>query len=127
MLMIPVDRLDEAGLRPVTVDDDLIQEIMNNPPEELNDNHRARQSTIETHIKTGKPKLLIRALRDLSWRERTDRLTNADKKLMDRIRKRLIKELSLNSADNRSATRYNLQKIIEEAMDNHAATMGVPQ
>lgn len=126
VVMIPYDRLEDVDLRPVTIDMEMVRELMLEEPTELHDHYRTRQSRIEDRIKGGEPNSLVTALRDLCWREHVDRLTKVDKQILKRIRKRLTKELALSASCKVGTMRHHLRQAIQEAMEahsqNHTAT-----
>lgn len=101
-------------------DIDLVSEIMDNEPMVLEEHHRARKAQLEQMIRSNKPKQLIRALRDLAWREHTEHLTNTDRRLMKRIRKKLHRELSVNPKLTLMGARQKINKIISMAIRKHA-------
>lgn len=116
-LMIPADQVEVEEIRPAMTDTQLIRQVMNNTPTHLDDNHRARQYAIEKKLKSGSPRQIAQVVRDLSWREITDHLTQTDSRLkMDAI-KRLIHELALN--DGALDIREQLSGIIDQAMNKH--------
>ena len=118
--MIPVDRMEEADLRPTMHDMTIIREVMAMTPEELSDHHRTRQNAIEELISTGKPRKLAQVLRDLSWRRHNDiKLTQTDKKLETRAQKRLLNELAVGMHLTLQTVSKRLSSIIVEAMIAH--------
>lgn len=119
LLMIPVSSIEENGLRPSTLTFDLIIDIMASNPEELDDHHRTRQGDIERRIKSGKSRAMVKALRDLCWRETRHRLTNADSRLRDRIQDKLVKELALRPSMTLRDAKARMTVIIQEAMRKH--------
>lgn len=120
-VMIPSEKVEEIGLRPIMVTETLIREVMSRQPVELSDNHRSRQADLEAKLKSRKPRLLLQALRDLDWRERTARLTNTDRKLKSSVQKRLIQEFALQAGEQ---ARTRIQEIILQAMDQHLQAVG---
>lgn len=120
-LMIPFESIDEDELRLAMDDTDIIEEVLNAEPQELADNYRSRQATIKDKLKTRDPRELAEALRDLSWLERTHKLTNTDSRLRERVVKALARELSLRPRMSLTTARQRIQTLVKEAMDKHAA------
>ena len=117
--MIPVDRVESSNLRDAVTDLQLFEKIMFTLPEELPDSHRVRQAKLESVLKTGKPRQLIRTLRDLCWKEWSHKLTSTDSHLRGKIHKRLVNELSADPSMTIQQIRQNISNIIESAMLKH--------
>lgn len=94
-LMIPVDSLDEGEIRLALTDTGIIERVMMQAPEELDENYRARQATIRQMLRTRNPRRLAQALRDLTWHEHREHLTNTDKQLRDEVLQSLADEMAL--------------------------------
>ncbi|MCA9913570.1 MAG: hypothetical protein KC496_09490 [Anaerolineae bacterium] len=94
-LMIPTDSLDEEEIRPALTDTGMIEHVMMQKPEELDENYRARQATIRQMLRTRNPRRLAQALRDLTWHEYREHLTNTDKQLRDEVLQSLADEMAL--------------------------------
>ncbi len=119
-VMIPDERIEEAGLRAAIVDARLIRRVMGKAPNELPDDYRTRQSHIRQQIASGDPRQMLQALRDLCWYERRHRLTSVDARLKSRIQLLLTYELAVKSALDVEAARQRLNRIIRQAMQGHA-------
>ncbi len=119
MLYIPQDSVDDSRLRYALDDTSLIKTVMENDPQELADNHQVRRTNIEKKIKSSNPRDVIQALRDLTWRERTDKLTGTDKNLRDNALERLVNELTLSTSMTVEKVHTRINHIIDEAMSNH--------
>lgn len=120
-LLIPEDQVDEAELRHALNDTLLIKSEMERPPEELTDNHQLRRTNIEKKIRNNNPKLVIQALRDLVWRQRTGKLTTTDKRLKDSALEQLISELVLSTPMTVDTAQAQVDQIIDNAMQQHLA------
>ena len=93
-VMIPIDAAD-IDIRPAIQNIDVIEEIFSSPPTELSDDYRARQAKIEKKIKTREPEAMAQALRDLAWREHTDKLTSVELKMKTKLMKMLSREMAV--------------------------------
>jgi RNA polymerase-interacting CarD/CdnL/TRCF family regulator len=120
-LMIPEDRLEQAGLRFPLRDASRIQAVMEEPPQPLEDDPRARQLELEHKINSGDNEVLMRMLRDLCWREHTAKLSLRDKQLKDSALNKLLEELALDQSTTADAVKLMLEHIIENAMQKHLA------
>jgi len=94
-LMIPVDSLDEGEIRLALTDTEIIERVMMQEPEELDENYRARQAAIRQMLRTRNPRRMAQALRDLTWHEHREHLTNTDKQLRDEVLQSLADEMAL--------------------------------
>jgi hypothetical protein len=63
--------------------------------------------------------LLAEALRDLSWLEKTDKLTSRDSQLRDRVIKALAEELALRPNSNLETAKSWLQECVDSSMRYH--------
>lgn len=94
-VMIPVESADDMDIRPAIENFDVIEEIFSKAPIELSDDYRARQAKIEKEIKTRQPEAMAQALRDLAWREHTDKLTTVELKMKSKLMKMLSREMAV--------------------------------
>ena len=114
-LMLPVDRLDKLEIRPA-ISQKMIHEVMDGAPEPLDDDYRARHAHIKAVLKGGHPRQLLLMLRDLSWREKHQDLTTTDQRLQQSIRRRIVRELALQSSETLIDTRHTLQELIDQSL-----------
>ena len=81
-VMIPVDFATEMNIRPAISDLSIFERgIRRAARAELSDDYRSRQASIQKQIQTREPEAMATALRDLFWRERTDKLTSVEMKI----------------------------------------------
>lgn len=120
-VMIPVDRVEETGLREPIRDTGLIMQVMNTTPEVLTDDNHLRQTGIETRISSGSALLLIQVLRDLCWRETTQHLSPTDKKLKESVLAKLMQELAMNRTLIAATIKPSIETIIQQSMEMHLA------
>lgn len=121
MLMVPAENVNTEEIRLAMLDTHLIKSILQETPEPLANDHRARQNKLKAQLKTRDPKELARALRDLCWRERTDKLTFTDAQLKDMAFRLLAQELALNPAYALDSARTQINLLIDKAMKAHLA------
>jgi RNA polymerase-interacting CarD/CdnL/TRCF family regulator len=122
-VMIPVDYIEEAGLRSAVVDVRLLRRVLRKPPVELPSDYRVRQSHLRKKIASGDPRQIIQAVRDLCWYERQRKLTSVDAQLKARALLLLTYELAVKSALDVEAARKRLNKIIRQAMQGHEVAL----
>jgi RNA polymerase-interacting CarD/CdnL/TRCF family regulator len=120
--MIPVERVEDVGLREPIRDTTLIRQVMDSTPEKLDDDARTRQLGIEEKISSGNIQLLAQALRDLCWRETVMQLSPTDRKLKQNAVAKIVEELTLDPLLLTATAKTNIETIIEESMQMHLAT-----
>ncbi len=98
-VMIPVEAAIDMNIRPAIEDLSIIEEVFAAPPSQLSDDYRSRQATIQKQIQTREPDAMATALRDLFWREQTDKLTSVEIKMKSSIMKMLSHEIAVICAD----------------------------
>lgn len=94
-VMIPVETAEDMDIRPAIQNTDVIEEVFSKLPMELSDDYRARQSRIQKMINNREPGEMAQALRDLAWREYTDKLTAVEQKMKSRLMKMLSREMAV--------------------------------
>ena len=121
ILLIPEDAIEDAELRPALQDTHLIEHVMEARPDELHDNHRTRQGSIEKKLNSGQPVDIAQVLRDLTWRERTGKLTGTDRRLRKSALERLVVEVALGASQTSEAIQSRIDCIVDVAMQRHLA------
>ena len=124
-VMIPEDALKKSGLREAISSIKLVREIMFKEPRELDDDYRTRQANIRKRIESGGIRQLIQGVRDLCWREYCNYLTNTDKRLRERLLKRLQQEVTVAHEMSTLAVKQHISSIIDAALETHARTQGL--
>lgn len=116
-LMIPVDQVEETGLRRATIDPSDLYDILREEPSELDSDHRKRQSELAERIRSGDAILVTEALRDLAWREQIDSLTERDQKLKAEAEQLVIGELALQPGLDLESAAEELRQQIQGAIE----------
>ena len=98
-VMIPVEQATNMNIRPAVEDLSIFEEVFALPPAQLSDDYRARQAKIQKQIQTREPDAMAMALRDLYWREQTEKLTAVETKLKSQLIKMLSHEIAVICAD----------------------------
>ncbi len=122
-LMVQPEEVDPEEVRETLDDLNIIREVFNSKPQKLSDQHRSRQPRLQAKIRSNDPKKVAEALRDLVWRERVDRLTETDKRIMNNARRKLMQELKISPQV--SAANRKLNEIVEEAIHKHLDEAGL--
>jgi CarD family transcriptional regulator len=112
-LMVPVSRADELGLRLPVERPDHVMTVLNSKPETLSNDHRERQESISTDIRSGDVVKISEAVRDLAYRDRADRLTEADLKLYRAAQDLLVGELALSQDVDMDTAREQVTSVLE--------------
>lgn len=124
-VMIPENTVKASGLREAIGSIKLVREIMFNKPRELDDHYRVRQANIKKRIEEGGIRQLIQGIRDLSWREHYDRLTNTDKRLLARLIKKLQREVTVAHEMPKASVKTRILNIINSALETHTQRQGL--
>ena len=98
-VMIPVEAATDMNIRPAIEDLSIIEESFAAPPSQLSDDYRSRQASIQKQIQDRDPEAMATALRDLFWREQTDKLTSVELKIKSSLMKMLSHEIAVICAD----------------------------
>jgi CarD family transcriptional regulator len=112
-LMVPVSRADELGLRSPVEEPDHLLTMLTSEPEVLDNDHRVRQESISTDIRSGDVQRITEAVRDLAFRDREDRLTEADLKLYRQAQDLLAGELALSQDVDMETARHQVTSVLE--------------
>ncbi|MEO0564422.1 MAG: CarD family transcriptional regulator [Chloroflexota bacterium] len=118
-LMVQPEEVDLSEVRMTLKSMDLIRDVFESAPEALSDAHRSRQPKLQAKLRSNEPHKVAQVLRDLLYRQKTHGLTETDKRILDKARKKLMAELKLSPDINEASDK--LTEIIEEAMAKHIA------
>ena len=98
-VMIPVEAATDMNIRPAIEDLSIIEQAFALPPAQLSDDYRSRQASIQKQIQDRDPDAMATALRDLFWREQTDKLTSVELKIKSSLMKMLSHEIAVICSD----------------------------
>lgn len=95
-LLTPVDRSDELGIRkPVAKGERReLSKVFSGRPRKLSDDYRKRRSVIDQRLREGSYVEIGRVVRDLSCVETQGRATTGDRRMLQRAKGLLAKELA---------------------------------
>ena len=116
ILMIPVSKAEEIGLRSISQQAALSQvwNTLGATTETLPDDYKRRQEHIQEKLKTGDAIKVAEVIRDLSALKREDHLTSFDTKLLERAQQFLACEVALVEGMQVSEA----ERMISETLDN---------
>jgi CarD family transcriptional regulator len=112
-LMVPVARASELGLRLPIEKPKQMFKLLATKPELLSDDHRKRQELIDIDIKSGNVVRISEAVRDLAYRNKVHRLTEADTQLFNRAQDFLAGELALSQDVDLETARDQLRSALD--------------
>jgi CarD family transcriptional regulator len=94
---VPVRQVDLLGVRPVMSRAKMARVLatLRGRPGQLSEDYKERQARIREKLETGGPLRIAEILRDLTWLERSTRLTAADSALLARGRDFLAAEIAV--------------------------------
>ena len=124
-LLVPIEQAKEIGLRNAFDGLQSINDVLINEPAELDGNHKVRQSHVSDQLSSGDPQEVARALRDLEWRERVDKLTMRDMKLKEQARQLLAGELAAAEGTTMDAASQRIITLLTGAMEEHEEEIAV--
>ena len=112
-LMVPVSRASELGLRLPVERPDQVLNVLTSEPVSLSNDHRERQELINIDIRSGDVLKISEAVRDLAYREREAKLTEADLKLYRQAQDFLVGELALSQSVDIDTAREQVTSVLE--------------
>ena len=112
-LMVPVSRAVELGLRLPVDHPDKVLTVLASEPDTLSNDHRERQELINIDIRSGDVLKISEAVRDLAYRDRADKLTEADLKLYRQAQDFLAGELALSQDVDMETARHQVTSVLE--------------
>jgi CarD family transcriptional regulator len=112
-LMVPVDRAEVLGLRLPVEEPEEVLTMLTSQPTMLSNDHRARQELISTDIRSGDVVRITEAVRDLAYRDREARLTEADLRLYRQAQDLLVGELALSQDVDMDTARLQMTSVLE--------------
>lgn len=95
-LLTPVERSEQLGLRKPVAKGDRRQlsKVFSGRPRRLSEDYRKRRDSIDQRLREGSYVEVGRVVRDLTWVQRHRRATTGDRRLLQRAKELLAKELA---------------------------------
>jgi CarD family transcriptional regulator len=121
-LLTPVEKSDELGLRkPVAkADRSGLAKVFSGRPRKLSEDYRKRRGVIDQRLREGSFLEVGRVVRDLGWVESQGRATTGDRRMFQRAKELLAKELAASEG----ITEDEAMERIEAALDRRLAPRG---
>lgn len=119
-LRIPVDKIDDLGLRPVIRRSklDVIMETLRSEPNRLSKNNKQRQGGLREKLGAGYAIEIAEAVRDLTWHKELEHLTKADSDLLAWGQDLLTAELAVVTDSEVTEAKAKITSILSNAMAN---------
>ena len=116
-VMIPVDKVDEIGVRDVidAEEADNIIELLKGEKSKMSQNWNRRYRANQEKLKTGDIYEVGGVVRDLTIRDEEKGLSTGEKKMLSNARQILTSELVLA----KDSTEEEIKELIDEAFDNN--------
>lgn len=117
-MRIPVRKVDELKIRGVMSKEKLSQVLTTlcSMPQKLPSHFKARRLEVEALIQSGYPNKIAQAVRELTWREQSDRLNKIDTKLLSQGREMLIREIALVTGKDQNKARERIEHALAQAI-----------
>jgi CarD family transcriptional regulator len=116
-LMVPVSRASELGLRSPVERPEHVLTILSSEPGSLSNDHRERQESIGTELRSGDVQRISKVVRDMAFRDRADKLTEADLKLYRQAQDLLVGELAVSQDIDMDIAREQVTSVLD-ALDS---------
>jgi len=125
VLMVPVKTAQKIGLRPPLQQSDLtrIWGVLKDEPEALPTDHEQRYELLRGRLRDGDALHIAAALRDMAWREETERrLTKQGKQLYEESLSLLAGEVALIQDSDLSAAEAQIVRTLRDSLTIEAAS-----
>jgi CarD family transcriptional regulator len=119
-LMIPVDNVDNMGLRNV-IDRNKINEVfdvLNQEVEESNPNWNKRYRENMDKIRTGDIFIIADVVRELYYRDKEKGLSTGEKKMLSNAKQMIISEIALSTDENIENVTDKLDNFLDEIIES---------
>jgi CarD family transcriptional regulator len=114
---VPVRQIDFLGVRPVMSRAKMARVLatLRSRPSQLSEDYKERQALIKEKLETGGPLRIAEILRDLTWLERSARLTAADSALLARGRDFLAAEIAVVTGTEVASAKQAIDTALQDA------------
>ena len=114
-IWVPIDEVEQHSLRLPTTPEEFSSmiAILSSPGEELPIDRHQRQSQLQNQIKDGQLGSICRAVRDLRHLQRSKRLNDSERYLLDRSSQSLLTEWTYSLGISRSQAQQTLTNLLE--------------
>lgn len=125
VLMVPVKGAQEIGLRPPLQQSDLarVWGVLKEEPETLPTDHEQRYELLKDRLREGDTLHIAAALRDMAWREETERrLTKQGKQIYEDSLMLLAGEVAIVQDSDLAAAEAQIVEALRESVTTETAT-----
>jgi len=125
LLMVPVKAAQEIGLRPPLQRSDLarVWGVLREDPEALPTDHEQRYELLKDRLRDGNALQIAAALRDMAWREETERrLTKQGKQLYEESLMLLAGEVAIVQDSDLASAEAQIVETLRESVETEAAS-----
>jgi CarD family transcriptional regulator len=125
VLMVPVKTAQEIGLRPPLRRSDLarVWGVLKQDPETLPTDHEQRYELLKGRLRDGNALHIAAALRDMAWREETERrLTKQGKELYEESLMLLAGEVAIVQDSDLASAEAQIVQTLKEIVETEAAS-----
>lgn len=122
-LLTPIDRSEELGLRkPVAKGERReLAKVFSGRPRKLSDDYRKRRTVIDQRLREGSYVEIGRVVRDLSCVENQGRATTGDRRMLQRAKGLLAKELAASDGVSEEEALERIDSALERRLSANAA------
>jgi CarD family transcriptional regulator len=115
---VPGHSIDQIGMRRAMRQGTLLRVLgtLQEKPGLLPLDYKERQERIWEQLKTGRPLMVARVIRDLTWHQRTEHLTKKDSELLKRGVEMLASEIALVTGSDLSAAQQRIQAALNSGL-----------
>jgi CarD family transcriptional regulator len=125
VLMVPVKTAQKIGLRPPLQRSDLAQVwgVLKDDPETLPTDHEQRYELLKERLRDGNALRIAAALRDMAWREETERrLTKQGKQLYEESLMLLAGEVAIVQDSDLASAEAQIVETLRKSVETEAAS-----
>jgi CarD family transcriptional regulator len=122
-LLTPVEKSEELGLRkPVAKSERRgLAKVFSGRPRKLSEDYRKRRSVIDQRLREGSFVEVGRVVRDLSWVDSQGRATTGDRRMLQRAKSLLAKELAASDGVSEEEALVRIDAALERRMSTSGA------
>jgi CarD family transcriptional regulator len=125
VLMVPVKAAQEIGLRPPLRQSELarVWGVLKDDPETLPTDHEQRYELLKDRMREGNALHIAAALRDMAWREETERrLTKQGKQLYEESLTLLAGEVAIIQGSDLASAQAQIMETLRESVTTDSAS-----
>jgi CarD family transcriptional regulator len=115
---VPGRNIDQIGMRRAMPEATLLRvlDTLQAKPHLLPTDYKERQEQVWKQLRTGRPLMVARAIRDLTWHERVEHLTKKDSELLKRGVDMLAGEMALITGTDLAEAQQRIRAAIDSGL-----------